>query len=102
MRTRLPSHVIPVDPQTVICDSCNGDFTLSAAEGGAIVEGEAYCPGCCAAKNKKIQQWKGDGSEIVQARSGERFTDLVQRYREEREGGCDIRVWSSSAEDRND
>lgn len=66
---------------SVVCDSCNKDYTNSDAKGGILVLSKAICPEC---QDKWLKDLKRYGEEYClkdAANAEETFRDFVLRLR---------------------
>lgn len=65
----------------VICDLCNGDFTLSEEKGGFIFGSKGVCPRCAPRFEKDVKKYNEEEYITARANDGESFRDFIKRYR---------------------
>lgn len=66
---------------SVVCDSCNDDYTNSPVEGGIIFSSYGYCPGCTPRMMREITKY--NEKEYIEATcpEGTSFADFIREYR---------------------
>jgi hypothetical protein len=76
------SFGVPIDiGRTVLCDSCDEDYTDSIAEGGFIFGTRAICPMCASKWMVSILENNEQRYIKAAAGAGQRFGDFVREYR---------------------
>jgi hypothetical protein len=71
----IPTTEIIDIGDTVLCDICNGDYTMSDDQGGILVGSYAVCPSCAPDFDDS------DDEPIIYCPAGMRFRDWVMRLR---------------------
>ena len=75
-----PGEAIPVG-DTVLCDSCDCDFTSRADSGGFIFESTAICPACAPSWRRLIALYGEHSMVRAVCLEGQTFASFVRAWR---------------------
>ena len=66
---------------SVVCDSCNADYTNSDEKGGFMFSSSSFCPRCAPEMMKSITLYNEERYITDYAKDGETFKDFCLRMR---------------------
>lgn len=76
----MKTEVIDIG-DTVLCDSCNADYTSRPESGGFVFGSSAYCPECATRMMEGIVKYNEQRYIRAKCPEGMSFADFVRRYR---------------------